>query len=56
MTKWHHPNFYAYFPSEASLGSLLGEMLSTSLNTPTFAWHTSPTATELENIIADWIV
>lgn len=56
MTKWHHPHFYAYFPSEATNAAILGEILSLSFNNPNFSWHVSPTATELENIVCDWIV
>lgn len=39
MTLWHHPNFYAYYPSEATHAAILGEMMSCAFNNPNFAWY-----------------
>jgi len=38
MTNWHHPNFYAYFPGEATHAAILGDILATSFNNPNFSW------------------
>ena len=55
MTHWQHPNFFAYFPANASLPSLLGEMLSSALGAQCMSWLTSPAATELEERVMDWL-
>jgi len=31
ITHWQHPRFFGYFPSGASLASVLGDMMSTGL-------------------------
>ncbi|KAK2643005.1 hypothetical protein Ddye_024768 [Dipteronia dyeriana] len=55
ITHWQSPNYFAYFPSSGSTAAFLGEMLSTGFNVVGFNWISSPAATELENIVMDWI-
>ncbi|WOG89653.1 hypothetical protein DCAR_0208891 [Daucus carota subsp. sativus] len=55
ITHWQSPNFFAYFPSSGSTAGFLGEMLSTGFNIVGFNWISSPSATELENIVMDWL-
>ncbi|KAL8504335.1 hypothetical protein ACS0TY_022895 [Phlomoides rotata] len=55
LTHWQSPNFFGYFPSNMSTAGFLGEMICTGFNTPGFNWITSPAATELENIVMDWV-
>ncbi|KAK9936869.1 hypothetical protein M0R45_013691 [Rubus argutus] len=55
LTHWQSPNFFAYFSSTASTAGILGEMLSTGFNVVGFNWVSSPAATELENIVMDWL-
>lgn len=52
-THWQHPGYYAYFPANASLHSLLGDMLSTGLGAQGMLWSTSPAATEVEQVLLD---
>ncbi|KAI9199097.1 hypothetical protein LWI28_027397 [Acer negundo] len=42
-------------PTETILQDRLGEMLSTGFNVVAFNWISSPVATELENIVMDWL-
>jgi glutamate/tyrosine decarboxylase-like PLP-dependent enzyme len=35
--------------------TIIGEMIAMSFNAPAFTWYSSPAATELENIIVDWL-
>ncbi|KAL3307208.1 hypothetical protein Ciccas_014284, partial [Cichlidogyrus casuarinus] len=37
-THWHHPNFFAYFPTSTSYPSILGDMLSGSIACIGFSW------------------
>ncbi|MQA13119.1 MAG: aspartate aminotransferase family protein [Pseudonocardiaceae bacterium] len=52
-THWQHPSFFGYFPANASLASLLGELLSSGLGVQGMLWSTSPAATELEQHLLD---
>src|ERR1700690_90228 len=56
ITHWESPNFYAYFPSNASGPAILGELLSAGLNVQGMLWSTSPACTELETHVLDWLV
>ena len=54
MTHWGHPGWFAYFPSNSSPPSVLGELLSAGLGAQCMSWETSPAATELEQTVMDW--
>ena len=56
VTHWQSPNFYAYFPSNNSFPSMLGELLSAGLGVQGMLWATSPACTELETHVLDWLV
>ncbi|WP_016700746.1 pyridoxal-dependent decarboxylase [Actinoalloteichus spitiensis] len=53
LTHWQHPGFFGYFPSNASLPSVLGDLLSAGLGVQGMLWSTSPAATELEQHLLD---
>ena len=55
ITHWNHPAFFAYFPSNAALASVLADFLSTGLGVQGMSWQTSPAATELEEVVMDWL-
>lgn len=55
ITHWQSPGFHAYFPSNASLPSLLGEMLTSAIGAQCMIWDTSPAATELEEKVMIWL-
>jgi aromatic-L-amino-acid decarboxylase len=55
-THWQHPGFYAYFPANASLPSVLGDLLSSGLGVQGMLWSTSPAATEVEQHLMDELV
>ncbi|MBT8380646.1 MAG: amino acid decarboxylase [Ignavibacteria bacterium] len=54
ITHWNHPNFMAYFNSTSSGPGILAELLSAGLNVNGMAWHTCPSATELEEMMIEW--
>jgi aromatic-L-amino-acid decarboxylase len=56
MTHWQSPNFFAYFPSNTSGPSILGDLLSSGLGVQGMLWATSPACTELETLVLDWLV
>ncbi len=55
ITHWQSPNFFAYFPANASGPSILGELLSAGLGVQGMLWATSPACTELETHVLDWM-
>jgi len=55
ITHWNHPAFFAYFANSASAPGILGEMLCTALNVNSMLWRTSPSATELEEVVLQWL-
>ena len=55
MTHWNHPGWFAYFPGNNSPPSILGEMLTATLGAQCMSWVTSPAATELEQVVMDWL-
>jgi aromatic-L-amino-acid/L-tryptophan decarboxylase len=56
VTHWQSPNFFAYFPSNTSGPSILGDLLSSGLGVQGMLWATSPACTELETLVLDWLV
>src|SRR5246127_105473 len=56
VTHWQSPNFYAYFPSNASGPAILGDLISSGLDVQGMLWATSPACTELETHVLDWLV
>jgi aromatic-L-amino-acid decarboxylase len=56
LTHWQHPSFFAYFPSNSTYESILGELASAGLGVNGMLWATSPAATELEQLMLDWMV
>ncbi len=55
ITHWQSPNFYAYFPSNTSFPSIIGDLISSGLGVQGMIWATSPSATELETRVLDWL-
>ena len=56
ITHWQSPNFFAFFPSNASGPAILGDLLSSGLGVQGMLWATSPACTELESHLLDWLV
>lgn len=55
ITHWQSPNFFAFFPSNTSFPSILGDLISSGLGVQGMIWATSPAATELETRVLDWL-
>src|SRR5215831_5950827 len=55
LSHWQHPQFFGYFPANASLASVLGDYLSTGLGVRGLSWQASPALTELEEVVTDWM-
>lgn len=55
MTHWQSPSWFAYFPANSSYPSVLAEMLTATLAAQCMIWQTSPSATELEERVMEWL-
>jgi aromatic-L-amino-acid decarboxylase len=55
ITHWNHPGFFAYFAITGSAPGILAEFLSAALNVQAMLWRTSPSATELEQVVLSWL-
>ena len=55
LTHWNHPRFFAYFANTGSQPGVLAELLIAALNVNAMSWSSSPAATELEQLVLDWL-
>lgn len=55
ITHWQHPGFLAYFASSGSTPGIMAEMLMGAITANAMLWRTSPVATELEQVVVDWL-
>ncbi|HEU4729335.1 MAG TPA: aminotransferase class V-fold PLP-dependent enzyme [Kofleriaceae bacterium] len=55
ITHWNHPGFFAYFPAITSYASILGDLVCAGLGVQGMSWQTSPAATEIEEVMMDWL-
>ena len=56
ITHWQSPNFFAFFPCNASAPAILGDLLSSGFGVQGMLLATSPACTELETHVLDWLV
>jgi aromatic-L-amino-acid decarboxylase len=55
VTQVQHPMHYGWFPSNASLASVLGDIASSGMGTLGISWESCPALTELEEVVCDWL-
>lgn len=55
ITHWQHPSFFGYFPANAALGSVLGDLLSSGFGIIGLSWQSAPALTELEMTVLAWM-
>jgi len=56
ITHWQSPNFFAFFPANASGPAILGDLLCAGFGVQGMLWTTSPACTEVETHVLDWVV
>jgi aromatic-L-amino-acid/L-tryptophan decarboxylase len=54
LTHAQHPRNFAWFPSNASLSSVLGDILAAGIGALGITWQSAPALTELEQVVCDW--
>ncbi len=55
ITQTQHPAFFGWFPSNASLASVLGDLASSGLGALGISWQSAPALTEVEEVVTDWL-
>ncbi|KAN0064853.1 hypothetical protein ACQY0O_001910 [Thecaphora frezii] len=55
ITHWQHPNFYGFFPCNTTFEGALADLYCAAISNPGFNWSCSPSVTELEILMVDWI-
>jgi len=55
ITTVQHPMHFGWFPSNASLSSVLGDIASSGLGSLGISWESSPALTEVEEVMVDWM-
>ncbi len=55
ITQVQHPMHYGWFPSNASLSSVLGDIASSGIGSLGISWESSPALTEVEEVMCDWL-
>lgn len=54
LTQLQHPSNFAWFPSNASLASVLGDIAAAGLGALGLSWQSAPALTEVEQVVCDW--
>lgn len=55
LTHAQHPRNFAWFPSNASLSSVLGDIVAAGVGALGITWQSAPALTELEQVVCDWL-
>ena len=55
VTQVQHPMHFGWFPSNASLASVLGDIASSGMGTLGISWESCPALTEVEEVVCDWL-
>ena len=55
VTQTQSPGYYAWFPSNASLESVLGDFAASGLGALGITWQSAPALTEMEEVVTDWL-
>ncbi len=55
ITEMQHPMNFGWFPSNASLASILGDFASSGISSLGISWESSPSLTEVEEVVVDWL-
>ncbi len=55
ITQVQHPMHFGWFPSNAALASVLGDIASSGLGTLGISWESCPSLTEVEEVVCDWM-
>jgi aromatic-L-amino-acid decarboxylase len=55
VTQTQSPHFFGWFPSNASLASVLGDVASSGIGALGITWQSAPALTEVEQVVVGWL-
>ncbi|MHB1989113.1 MAG: pyridoxal phosphate-dependent decarboxylase family protein [Acidimicrobiales bacterium] len=55
LTHTQHPANFAWFPANATLSSVLGDIAASGIGALGITWQSAPALTELEEVVCDWM-
>jgi aromatic-L-amino-acid decarboxylase len=55
ITQTQSPHFFGWFPSNASLASVLGDIASSGIGALGITWQSAPSLTEVEQVVVEWL-
>ena len=55
VTQTQSAGYYAWFPSNAALESVLGDFAASGLGALGITWQSAPALTEVEEVVTDWL-
>src|ERR1700691_4575900 len=55
VTQVQHSRYFGWFPSNASLASVLGDLASSGLGALGITWQSAPALTEVEEVMVEWL-
>ena len=55
VTQVQHPRYFAWFPANASLSSVLGDLATSGLGALGITWLSAPALTEVEEVMMEWL-
>ena len=55
VTQVQHPMHFGWFPANASLASVLGDIASSGMGTLGISWESCPALTEVEEVVCEWL-
>jgi aromatic-L-amino-acid/L-tryptophan decarboxylase len=55
LTQVQHPSHFGWFPSNASLASVLGDIAASGIGSLGITWQSAPALTDVEEVCCDWL-
>jgi aromatic-L-amino-acid decarboxylase len=55
VTQTQSPGYFAWFPANAALESVLGDIAASGLGALGITWQSAPALTEMEEVVTDWL-
>jgi aromatic-L-amino-acid/L-tryptophan decarboxylase len=55
VTQVQHPRYFGWFPSNATLSSVLGDLAASGIGALGITWQSAPALTEVEEVVVEWL-
>src|SRR5260370_32208199 len=55
VTQVQHPRYFGWFPSNASLASVLGDLATSGIGALGITWQSAPALTAVQEAVVEWL-